>query len=72
MKRRSNGEDCFQCCLKGCDCECKTCVDARERNNSLSQKELDKISLENAINDFCPSEESKQRTRKILEEKGLL
>ena len=40
--------ECRECYLKGCNCECQTCKDAHPRNDKLTQKELDALSLEHA------------------------
>lgn len=38
--RRTDGSNCEACFLKGCDCNCETCVAARPRNNQLSSSAL--------------------------------
>lgn len=43
--RRHPNEDCPACFLKGCDCECATCIAARERNYILSETELIALNL---------------------------
>ncbi len=49
MKLRKSGKDCHACFLKDCDCECKTCVAARERNRELSQNVLDILNIADAM-----------------------
>lgn len=47
MKR--NKEDCPNCFVKDCDCECNTCTSKGLRNLSMSQAQLDRLNFEDAI-----------------------
>lgn len=48
MKRLVN-ENCVACYAKDCDCECDTCLAARERNRLTDSKELHLMNIENAM-----------------------
>lgn len=41
--------NCSECFVKDCHCTCNTCISNHERNNNLSQKELDELNLEDWI-----------------------
>lgn len=47
--RLNKDKDCRACFAKYCDCECKTCKAAFERNNKLSPTELILENLESAL-----------------------
>lgn len=38
--RNYEDKDCKACFMKDCRCECKTCVDAREKNKNKSNMDL--------------------------------
>lgn len=43
--RRIADRDCNECFSKSCECDCKMCWSVRERNNSLTQKELNQLCM---------------------------
>jgi organic radical activating enzyme len=48
-RMRKDGKDCERCFLRGCDCECKTCREAYQRNMGLTSKKLDEMNLMDAL-----------------------
>lgn len=46
--KRNDPYDCRVCFVLGCDCDCKTCTEAQERNRTLSAAELFKLNMEAA------------------------
>lgn len=71
MTRRGT-DDCRECFMRGCDCECKTCMDARSRNIGLSNEELLRLSMEAGLRESGVSEAEKRRVSKLLEDRGIL
>jgi hypothetical protein len=41
--------NCKQCFVKNCGCECDTCLKAKDRNDILTQRELDLLNLSATI-----------------------
>lgn len=48
-KTRLPHYDCSNCFLKGCDCECDTCVSCRPRNDITPSAQLDAMNFIHAI-----------------------
>jgi len=57
--RRYEDRDCNACLSKDCDCECKTCTEARTKNEKASAFELLLMNLNDAINQMIKDDESK-------------
>lgn len=54
---------CKECFLKGCDCECETCIKARERNNRLSLQALMILQISHVMNDMGEFRELKKELK---------
>ena len=63
MKLRDNGSDCRACFLKGCICECRTCISARERNEKMDTKTLDWMNFMDAFRITIEPEEEGEETK---------
>lgn len=48
MFMRKDGKNCNACFMRGCDCECDTCRAVRDRNMSLTSRELDIMNAKDA------------------------
>jgi hypothetical protein len=55
--------DCNACWMKDCECECKTCVDARERNEKLSRSELYRLNIEDIQRRATLQNETEETTK---------
>lgn len=60
--------DCKECFLRGCDCNCPTCVAERQRNTGLTNSELISLSIETKLGPLM-TDEIKTRIREKL--KGM-
>jgi len=47
--RRYQDNDCNACYVRDCDCECKTCINLKERNQSLTSAQLRDLNLKDAL-----------------------